>query len=48
MLPAQRVLHLLGGNVRDAVTLTVTPSDRRGNPLPMPQRPWFMLVENRL
>ena len=48
VLPAQRVLHLLGGNVRDAVTLTVTPCDARGNPLPMPQRPWFMLVENRL
>lgn len=48
VLPARRVLHLLGGNVRDAVTLTVTPCDRHGHPIPMPQRPWFMIVENRL
>lgn len=48
IFPRSRIMHLLGGNVADAVTLTIAPIDARGRAIPDPRRPWFMVVENRL
>lgn len=41
-------LALIGGNVRNSVSKTVLNLDKDGWVQPIPRRPWFMALENRL
>jgi len=41
-------VHAIGGNVRDSVSRSVFPRDANGFLTPLPQRPFFAVLENRL
>lgn len=41
-------LDAIGGNVRNSVSLSRLPLDRSGHLKPLPRRPWFLVIENRL
>lgn len=45
---ARRTLRAIGGNVQDTVALSLLPLDARGNLMRSIERPWFIVVENRL
>lgn len=41
-------LDVVGGNVRNSVSKTNLQLDAKGRVLPLPKRPWFLILENRL
>lgn len=41
-------VHTIGGNVADSVTRSVFPLDASGLLAPVPERPFFAVIENRL
>ncbi|MCG6897041.1 MAG: DUF2272 domain-containing protein [Thiocapsa sp.] len=43
-----RTLEAVGGNVRNSVSKSVLELDDRGRLKPVPRRPWFLIMENRL
>lgn len=43
-----RTLEVIGGNVRNSVSKVRLELDRRGRLQPMPRRPWFLILQNRL
>ena len=42
-----RILQAIGGNVRNAVSESILTLDSDGHLQPTPQRPWFIVIENR-
>jgi hypothetical protein len=44
----RRTLTAIGGNVQDTVTKSLVPIDERGHLVRTIERPWFIVVENRL
>ncbi len=42
-----RTLQAIGGNVRNAVSESILTLDSDGYLRPTPQRPWFLVIENR-
>ena len=42
-----RILQAIGGNVRNAVSESILTLDSDGYLQPTPQRPWFIVIENR-
>ena len=44
----RRTLTAIGGNVQDTVTKSLVPIDKRGHLVRTIERPWFIVVENRL
>jgi hypothetical protein len=43
-----QTLDVVGGNVRNSVSKTNLELDAQGHLLPVPKRPWFLVLENRL
>jgi hypothetical protein len=43
-----RTLEAIGGNVRNSVSKVTLDLDRNGRLQPVPRRPWFLILENRL
>lgn len=43
-----RTLEVIGGNVRNSVTKSSLELDSQGRLQPVPRRPWFLILENRL
>lgn len=43
-----RILEAIGGNVRNSVSKSVLELDERERLQPVPRRPWFLIIENRL
>lgn len=43
-----RTVEVIGGNVRNSVSKTVLPLNRKGELEPTERRPWFLTLENRL
>ena len=43
-----RTLEAVGGNVRNSVSRTSLELDGQGHLQPVPRRPWFLIMENRL
>lgn len=43
-----QTLEVIGGNVRNSVSRTTLELDAKGHLQPLPRRPWFVIVENRL
>lgn len=43
-----RTLDAIGGNVRNSVSRITLELDAQGRLQPVPRRPWFMILENRL
>ncbi len=43
-----KTLDVIGGNVRNSVSKTTLEVDSKGRLQPIPKRPWFIVVENRL
>lgn len=43
-----RVLEAIGGNVRNSVSRIRLELDAQGRLQPLPRRPWFLIVQNRL
>jgi hypothetical protein len=43
-----RMLEAIGGNVRNSVSKSVLELDARGHLQPVPRRPWFLIMQNRL
>lgn len=43
-----QTLEVVGGNVRNSVSKSVLELDDRGRLQPVPRRPWFLIMENRL
>ncbi|MGQ9659791.1 MAG: DUF2272 domain-containing protein [Thermochromatium sp.] len=43
-----RVLEAIGGNVRNSVSKVSFELDSRGHLQPLPRRPWFLILQNRL
>ncbi|MBK1643944.1 hypothetical protein CKO25_04580 [Thiocapsa imhoffii] len=41
-------LEVIGGNVRNSVSKSILELDDRGRLQPVPRRPWFLIIENRL
>lgn len=41
-------VHTIGGNVADSVTRSIFPLDASGLLMPVPERPFFAVIENRL
>ncbi|HJQ60677.1 MAG TPA: DUF2272 domain-containing protein [Vineibacter sp.] len=44
----RRLLRAIGGNVQDTVAMSLIPLDGRGHLIRTIERPWFIVVENRL
>ncbi len=44
----RRTMSAIGGNVQDTVSRSLLPLDADGRPLRTIERPWFIVVENRL
>jgi hypothetical protein len=42
------VLEAIGGNVRNSVSKSVLELDPQGRLQPIPRRPWFLIMQNRL
>jgi hypothetical protein len=43
-----RTLEAIGGNVRNSVSRSLLERDADGHLQPVPHRPWFLVLENRL
>ena len=43
-----RTLESIGGNVRNSVSKSTQDLDSSGHLQPLPRRPWFLILENRL
>jgi hypothetical protein len=43
-----RTLEVIGGNVRNSVSKVTLELDSRGRLRPVPRRPWFLIIQNRL
>lgn len=43
-----RTLEAIGGNVRNSVSKNILKLDKNGHLRPIPRRPWFLIIENRL
>jgi hypothetical protein len=43
-----QTLEVIGGNVRNSVSKSIIELDDRGRLKPVPRRPWFLVMENRL
>jgi len=43
-----QTLDVIGGNVRNSVSRTTLELDGQGRLQPVPRRPWFLIMENRL
>ncbi len=43
-----RTLEAIGGNVRNSVSRSILELDGQGRLQPVPRRPWFLIMENRL
>lgn len=43
-----RTLETIGGNVRNSVSRSTLELDGRGRLQPVPRRPWFLVLQNRL
>lgn len=43
-----RTLEAIGGNVRNSVSKSILELDGNGHLQPVPRRPWFIVLENRL
>jgi hypothetical protein len=43
-----RILEAIGGNVRNSVSKTTLALDPDGRLKPVPRRPWFLILQNRL
>jgi len=44
----RRTLSAIGGNVQDTASKSLLPTDASGRPLRTIERPWFIVIENRL
>lgn len=43
-----QTLEVIGGNVRNSVSKSILELDAQGRLKPVPRRPWFLVMENRL
>jgi hypothetical protein len=43
-----RTLEVIGGNVRNSVSKSTLELDAQGRLQPVPRRPWFLILQNRL
>jgi hypothetical protein len=44
----RRTMSVIGGNVQDTVSKSLLPLDADGRPIRTIERPWFIVIENRL
>lgn len=44
----QGQVHAIGGNVQDSVSRSIFPTDSAGRLLPLKERPFYVVLENRL